>query len=512
MRGPFVQHMLALLLATGCACSGQRGAARAQQAWTEEFVYAQPLSELWPRVEAHFRARGFGVTPLGQPFVLATDVQAEKLPWERFAFTRYYVRGEPEGAGTRIRVYRWTFSTLQDRRTPGRSGQLEIDSGEAGKAVPAVGFEWLEHADTLAFQVLSRERLSRGQERPGSTTFDRNFFRDLREEHALLVSIQPELAGDVAKATRVLGAQHAHRLALHAAQAAPRAVHEARCGESIPGLGDVVEPGGFLLLGELHGTQEVPRFVERAVCHTAFARPVVLALELPASEQRALERYLGSEGSAEDVRALTLGDVWHRPHQDGRTSRAVLALIEAARVLNRQGLPVSLLAYDAPQLQGSPRDRAMAERLLSARAQESDSVFLVLTGNVHASTQRGTSWDRDYEPMGWHLARTRHPVRSLDAFYGPGRAWTCRLGPQAALSCAAHLESPLVLRTVMHGVARLRSGATEDTLRELRAAFVLYGKERFFIHGGQYPPPGFHGVFYVTGLSPSPPVDPLTGG
>ncbi|MBF5044449.1 ChaN family lipoprotein [Aggregicoccus sp. 17bor-14] len=377
-----------------------------------------------------------------------------------------------------------------------------------------VNFTKLTRDDAVNFQILSRERLELGEEGPGTPTFDRNFFRDLEAENDLLAHLYPSLRGDVAAATREAGALHAASFAVHLADEAPRAVREARCGETLPGLDEMAKPGGILLLGELHGTQEVPRFMARAVCQVAFEQvPVVLALELPVQEQPALDAYLRSEGGPDDQRALLMGAVWHRPRQDGRTSRAVLELIEHVRVLNRQGLPVSLLAFDSLTLQGNAHEQAMAERLLARRAKEKGSALLVLTGNAHASTERGTEWDPGLVPMGALLARSDYRVRALDVLYDAGQAWTCRLGEKGALSCGIHPEDyhlPHTAHEAVYGAAYRRFDREHRS--ELLAPFRLYGRDRFFIHGGQHPPRGFHGIFFITRPTASPPADVLTLG
>ena len=60
-----------------------------------------------------------------------------------------------------------------------------------------------------------------------------------------------------------------------------------------------------VLVGEAHGTNEIPRFTGSLVCSLLKAgRSVILAVEQDADEQDALNRYMRSDGSAAEKRVL----------------------------------------------------------------------------------------------------------------------------------------------------------------------------------------------------------------
>ncbi len=62
---------------------------------------------------------------------------------------------------------------------------------------------------------------------------------------------------------------------------------------------DLATPGNTLILGETHGTREVLIFAADLACHAlAQGRTLVLALEIPASEQVRIDRFLASSGDA----------------------------------------------------------------------------------------------------------------------------------------------------------------------------------------------------------------------
>ncbi|MBF5042464.1 ChaN family lipoprotein [Aggregicoccus sp. 17bor-14] len=534
MRAPGLALLCALLslVSSGCASvQAQRAQAQQRDALLEtaRYVYPRPPAQVWPAVEAYFRERGFAldVQHGDKPEVMAlrTDFKEATLGEGFSARVRYYAQVQPDlRGGTHLRVFRHTVLGPQVWAVVPTSQQLVSEEEGAG--------EDAEPATPPPPHPLD----------PSDKRFEQNFFRDLSVEQALRARLQ----GGPAALALTGGLPSAGPIAAQAAVAlgsslppvpVPEDVRETRCGPAIPGLDEgfdrALAPGGFLVLGEVHGTQEVPRFVGQAVCHAAhLGAPVVLALELPVREQRALDRYLQSDGDEEDVEALTAGPFWHRPEQDGRSSRALVELIERARTLGRQGLRVAVLSFDVEGLQGSAHDAAMAQRLLAARKQQPRASFIVLTGNVHASNERGVPWDRDFVPMGWHLSRAGVPFHSYDVLYRHGSAWDCRLGPRAALACGAHptqggtrtsSEGGVVHTVKLDAGQDSRPGVHEDGERQVltsaagpgvrlqeryQRALQRYGPERFFVlpmAPDRYPR-GFDGYFYVGQVHAAPPA------
>jgi hypothetical protein len=90
----------------------------------------------------------------------------------------------------------------------------------------------------------------------------------------------------------------------------------ADCGTPIEGLDPLIAPGKTLVLGEIHGTREVPAFVASAVCQAVYTGPVVLGLEMPAQPQ--FDAYLASDGGPQAQQALLAAPFWTAAFQDGR--------------------------------------------------------------------------------------------------------------------------------------------------------------------------------------------------
>jgi hypothetical protein len=246
------------------------------------------------------------------------------------------------------------------------------------------------------------------------------------------------------------------------------------CGPPIEGAEPVLQAGGLVMLGELHGTQQIPAFVADLACQGAVRELAVrVGLEIPRSEDEALAAYLTGSGAAADRAALLDAEHWQRPDQDGRSSEAILALIDRVRALRQGGLDVDLFAFDASSwADWNERDAAMAARILGRATAEPEALVLTLSGNLHNRTVQGLPWDPNAVPMGVLVQRARPDGISLDVRHAGGTAWICQQE-----GC---------------GVARLAGGAAGTGRRiELRAEPDELGQ---------------HGTFSVGPLEAAPPA------
>ena len=185
----------------------------------------------------------------------------------------------------------------------------------------------------------------------------------------------------------------------------------------------------LIVLGELHGTREMPQLIQELVqAYVAQGTPLHLGLELPATENARLATYLSSNGDAAARQAVRTTSYWRtagKPH-DGRRNEDTLSLIEAVRVLRAQGHDVQVFGFDqvlpAAQAGTGARDAAMAEALRAHHATlPSDGRLLVLTGNVHAmrTQPEGLPWP----PMTALLLALQPYAVRVDA--RSGEAWAC---------------------------------------------------------------------------------------
>lgn len=256
------------------------------------------------------------------------------------------------------------------------------------------------------------------------------------------------------------------------------------CGEAIEGADRLLRPGGLVMLGEMHGTRQIPAFTADLVCLGATrGLPVRLGVELPLGEQAAIDAYLSAPPAPAtsdappapaDRDALLRSNLWTRPDQDGRSSEAMLALIERVRTLRQAGLDVMLFSFDVENRgDWNARDARMAELILERASAEPQALVITLSGNVHNRVTPGLPWNADAIPMGVVVHRARSDALSLDARYQEGTAWVCRSGTEC-------------------GVARL-SGSSDSA-------------ERRVVVQAEPDANGYHGTFSVGAIEAAPPA------
>lgn len=208
---------------------------------------------------------------------------------------------------------------------------------------------------------------------------------------------------------------------LHARAASP--VDSApTCQLDVP-VPELVSSAKVVFFGELHGTKETPALVGEYVCWLSHrSGEVIVGLEIPTTEQAAIDAYLASSGSAEDRTKLIAGAFWQYRFHDGRSSQAMVGLIERARQINHADGKVIVVAFDGREA-GQARDAGMAGKLSKFIQSFPDAKVVALVGNLHALKTKGTPYDPAVEPMAFLLSPLR-PI-SLTIDFPRGTAWTC---------------------------------------------------------------------------------------
>lgn len=199
---------------------------------------------------------------------------------------------------------------------------------------------------------------------------------------------------------------------------------------------------GFLIIGEMHGSNETPQIFADAVCLTAATRPVTVALEQNEAGQDAIDAFMASKGDDTARAAFGKALLWHTP-PDGRSSLAYFKLFETLRAMKAAGRIDRVIgfqpAYSPTLSTPAAREEAMAQRLI---AQSRPGVtVMVLVGNFHAM-QAGPG--RPYPTMASYLPPER--TITLDAQGNGGSIWACMgrpmtCGPQPNASWATGTPS-----------------------------------------------------------------------
>jgi hypothetical protein len=167
------------------------------------------------------------------------------------------------------------------------------------------------------------------------------------------------------------------------------------------------ERGRTILIGEFHGTSEIPRLFAGLVRRTAAQRRVVVGLELPPSTRRLKCRPGGR-----------LPESWRAETQDGRTSAAMRDLVCELRSLARSRR-VRLVYLDDEGERGSDFDARAAARFHNA-ARRRPSAGLILAGSFHTRNANGT--------IAYHLRALGTEVDTVVVSAPRGAAWHCTDG------------------------------------------------------------------------------------
>lgn len=182
----------------------------------------------------------------------------------------------------------------------------------------------------------------------------------------------------------------------------------------------------FVIFGEYHGTAEIPALFADVVCHASGSRPVIVALEMQANTQPAFDAFMASDGSAPARSAFLASRAWPNS-PDGRSSEAILAMIERVRALKAAGRPVRLVGFlpqgRPPAFNQNYHELGMAAALAEAAFADPTALVVTLVGNVHSS-KTPLEFETTLVPAAMHLP----DAHTIALTYAPagGRAWNCR--------------------------------------------------------------------------------------
>ncbi len=206
-------------------------------------------------------------------------------------------------------------------------------------------------------------------------------------------------------------------------------------------LPEAVTRARIVLVGESHGTNEMPRAFVDIACHFLKERGAVsIGVEMPQADQALIDTYLASSGKPDDRRALLRSPHWSRPipQQDGRASDAMLQVIDWVRVQRQAGRAAHLFAFDDETRAGDSRSRdermaANVVAVVTTRVARLPHEATVLLGGVSRMAKQ-TPAGRNQRPMGSYLADGElfaHGVVALLLADRGGTAWQVRNGHAA---------------------------------------------------------------------------------
>lgn len=184
----------------------------------------------------------------------------------------------------------------------------------------------------------------------------------------------------------------------------------------------------IIVIGELHGTAEVPAAFAEMVCEAAQRGPVTVALELPQGMQPEMDAFLAAEDDAAALLALEGTPFLDPTMIDGRTSLAMVAMLNRIRALRAEGLDVTIHLFQPSTRRPSGFEQSwyeldMAKALAVGIYARPESRVLVLVGNLHARKVGIAEVPEVGLPAIAHLPATE--VLSLKVAQQGGEAWNC---------------------------------------------------------------------------------------
>ena len=206
----------------------------------------------------------------------------------------------------------------------------------------------------------------------------------------------------------------------------------------------------FVFVGETHGTSEAPAAFAELVCARSAARPVIVALEMPVGMQPDLDAWFASDGGSGAREILLAHDYWGLGHADGRSSMAILELLQRLHGLRASGRDLTVRAYQPGERRPAGFDQSyyeldMARLLIDAAALRPEATVLALGGSLHA--MKTASPRHGFLFAAGHLNPAH--VRSLVVAGQGGSVWAC-FGPTRA-DCGAR-ETGAAFDPALRGV------------------------------------------------------------
>lgn len=203
----------------------------------------------------------------------------------------------------------------------------------------------------------------------------------------------------------------------------------------IPGAEQLWKRPGlrFVIVGEMHGTTEAPAIFGDLVCSARETkRHIIVGIEL--RDQHALDMFMVQPNHAAEVKRLLSSEEWSG--DDGRTSTAMLSLLERLRALKMDGVVSDIVAFSLTRggESASKGEERMASALLEAGERHPNALVIALTGNVHAC-KKILAEVGSYGLMASFLPAAQ--TMSLAITDRGGQAWNCQNG-----ACGPHPLDP----------------------------------------------------------------------
>ena len=189
-------------------------------------------------------------------------------------------------------------------------------------------------------------------------------------------------------------------------------------------------PERVIVVGEMHGTAEVPAAFAQMVCAASERGPVVVALEMGEAMQPVLDRLIIAS-DATQASAILAGSPMTNPriNDDGRSSEAMFDMLESVRQLKASGRDIGFHVFQPtsrstpPRLGQSWSELAMAQNIAQAVYDRPEARIMVLVGGFHARKTIYPRWIEIGLPAAAHLPASE--TLTIKVAQQGGTHWGC---------------------------------------------------------------------------------------
>lgn len=201
----------------------------------------------------------------------------------------------------------------------------------------------------------------------------------------------------------------------------------------------LARPERILVVGDNHGTVEIPAAFLGIVCEAARQGPVTVALEMPETERVLFRNAMAAPTEAAARNTLLYGAFGNPRSTDGRNSQAMLEMMLGFWRLKAAGHDIAIHPFMAEESRIQGRDQAwweleMAYGISRALVSRPDARVLVFVGDLHARKIGYSFWPDVGVPAAGHLHAA--DTFTLHIAQQGGGAWQCQqtCGPQTGRS------------------------------------------------------------------------------
>jgi len=160
---------------------------------------------------------------------------------------------------------------------------------------------------------------------------------------------------------------------------------------SFKGFIKILKKYDLIVLGELHGTKEIPELMKKII-ESLLDEVSLIFLEIPMHQQRYLDTYLISEQES----SLYEIPFFEHPSKDGRGSKEYLLLIQFLKKMEKK--KIFCIDPEKP----FHRDYTMYQNIIKNMG---NSKGIFISGNVHACKQPLEMQGKLFKPCAYYLKR-----------------------------------------------------------------------------------------------------------